>query len=44
MLPMLLKLVHIDPAVATSPFVTTAVDLLGLLAFFTLAGRYLVVG
>jgi magnesium transporter len=44
MLPMLLKLVHIDPAVATSPFVTTAVDLLGLLAFFGLAGRYLVTG
>ena len=44
MLPMLLKLVHIDPAVATSPFVTTSVDLLGLLAFFGLAGRHLVAG
>lgn len=44
MLPMLLKLVHIDPAVATSPFVTTAVDLLGLLAFFSLASRHLVSG
>ncbi|HEX9428594.1 MAG TPA: magnesium transporter [Candidatus Polarisedimenticolia bacterium] len=43
-LPMLLKSVHVDPAVATSPFVTTAVDLLGLLAFFGLAGPRLVGG
>ncbi|MFQ5878120.1 MAG: magnesium transporter [Acidobacteriota bacterium] len=42
--PMLLKSVHIDPAVATSPFVTTSVDLLGLLAFFGLAGPYLLAG
>ena len=40
--PMLLKAVHIDPAVATSPFVTTSVDLLGLLAYFGLAGPYLI--
>ena len=44
MLPMLLKTVHIDPAVATSPFVTTSVDLLGLLAFFGLAGPHLLAG
>jgi magnesium transporter len=44
MFPMLLKLLHIDPAIATSPFVTTAVDLLGLLAFFGLAGPYLIRG
>ncbi len=43
-LPVLLKTAHIDPAVATSPFVTTSVDLLGLLAFFGLAGRHLVSG
>src|SRR5260221_2984694 len=43
-LPMLLKSVHVDPAVAPSPFVTTAVDLLGLLAFFGLAGPRLVGG
>jgi magnesium transporter len=43
-LPMLLKSLHIDPAVATSPFVTTSVDLLGLLAFFRLAGSHLVAG
>ncbi|HZN04206.1 MAG TPA: magnesium transporter [Candidatus Polarisedimenticolia bacterium] len=44
MLPVLLKTMHVDPAVATSPFVTTAVDLLGLLAFFGLASRQLVGG
>jgi magnesium transporter len=43
-LPMVLKMLHIDPAVATSPFVTTSVDLLGLLAFFGLAGRHFVAG
>ena len=41
-LPMILKSVHIDPAVATNPFVTTSVDLLGLLAFFGLAGPHFV--
>ncbi|OLD62776.1 MAG: magnesium transporter [Acidobacteria bacterium 13_1_40CM_2_68_5] len=41
-LPMILKTIHVDPAVATSPFVTTAVDLLGLLAFFGVAGPHLV--
>ncbi len=44
MLPILLKTLHIDPAVAASPFVTTAVDLLGLVAFFGLAGRRIVEG
>lgn len=43
-LPMLFKMAHIDPAVATSPFVTTSVDLLGLLVFFGLAGPHLVEG
>jgi len=40
-LPMLLKTLHIDPAVATNPFVTTSVDLLGLLSFFVVAGPHL---
>jgi magnesium transporter len=44
MFPMLLRSLHIDPAIATSPFVTTSVDLLGLLAFFGLAGPYLIRG
>jgi magnesium transporter len=43
-LPMVLKTLHVDPAVATSPFVTTSVDLLGLLAFFGLAGPHIVAG
>jgi len=43
-LPMFLKTIHIDPAVATSPFVTTSVDLLGLLALFGLVGPRLVAG
>ncbi len=43
-LPMVLKTLHVDPAVATSPFVTTSVDLLGLLAFFGLAGSHIVAG
>ena len=40
-LPILLKTLHIDPAVATNPFVTTSVDLLGLLSFFVVAGPHL---
>lgn len=43
-LPLLLKTLRIDPAVATGPFVTTSVDLLGLLAFFGMAGPRLVEG
>jgi len=34
--------IHRDPAVTTGPFVTTAVDLLGLPAFFGVAGPHLV--
>jgi magnesium transporter len=41
LLPVLLKTLHIDPAVATNPFVTTSVDLLGLLSFFLVAGPHL---
>lgn len=43
-LPVLFKSLRIDPAVATGPFVTTSVDLLGLLAFFGMAGPRLVDG
>lgn len=43
-LPMLLKTIRIDPAVATNPFVTTSVDLLGLLALFGLVGPRLMAG
>jgi magnesium transporter len=43
-LPVFLKTVHIDPAIVASPFITTIVDLVGLLAFFGLAGRHLISG
>jgi magnesium transporter len=35
--PLLLHRLSIDPAVATGPFVTTSVDILGLLFYFWLA-------
>jgi magnesium transporter len=35
--PLLLNRLHIDPAIATGPFVTTSVDILGLLFYFWLA-------
>jgi magnesium transporter len=36
-IPLVLERMEIDPAVATGPFVTTAVDVLGLLFYFGLA-------
>ncbi len=36
-IPLLMERIHIDPAVATGPFVTTAVDMLGILIYFTIA-------
>ena len=35
--PLLLKQLDIDPAIATGPFVTTSVDILGVLLYFTIA-------
>jgi magnesium transporter len=35
--PLILHRLNIDPAIATGPFVTTAVDILGLLLYFWLA-------
>jgi magnesium transporter len=35
--PILLHRLHIDPAVATGPFVTTAMDILGVLVYFNIA-------
>jgi magnesium transporter len=35
--PLLLHRLHIDPAVATGPFVTTAMDILGVLVYFNIA-------
>lgn len=36
-LPLVFERLHIDPAVATGPFVTTSVDILGTLTYFVLA-------
>jgi magnesium transporter len=35
--PLIMHRLDIDPAIATGPFVTTAVDILGLLFYFWLA-------
>ena len=35
-MPMLFAKLHIDPAVATGPFVTTAIDIIGVLVYFNL--------
>ncbi len=35
--PLLFERLHIDPAIATGPFVTTSVDVLGTLTYFSLA-------
>jgi magnesium transporter len=35
--PLLLHRLHIDPAVATGPFVTTAMDILGVFIYFNIA-------
>ena len=35
--PLLFERIHIDPAVATGPFVTTSVDILGIIIYFNTA-------
>ena len=37
LLPIVLARMNVDPAVSTGPFVTSAVDVLGLLIFFTVS-------
>ena len=37
LLPIVLARLHVDPAVSTGPFVTSAVDVLGLLIFFVVS-------
>lgn len=39
--PLLLKRLDIDPAIATGPFVTTSVDILGVLLYFLIASSLL---
>ena len=38
-LPLLVKLVHLDPAVVANPFITTVVDALALVVYFALASH-----
>ena len=40
-IPLLLRKLDIDPAVATGPFVTTSIDILGVLFYFLIAGLVL---
>ena len=40
-MPIILSRFGVDPAIATGPFVTTSIDVLGIIAYFTIAG-YLV--
>jgi magnesium transporter len=40
-IPMFLRKVDIDPAIATGPFVTTSVDILGVFLYFMIAGYFL---
>jgi len=37
MVPMLLKRLNVDAAIATGPFITTSIDVLGVTLFFTIA-------
>ena len=39
--PILLRRFGVDPAIATGPFVTTAIDVLGVIAYFTIASAML---
>ena len=38
LIPLMLRKLEIDPAVATGPFVTTSIDILGVLFYFVIAG------
>lgn len=42
--PLILNRISVDPAIATGPFVTTSVDILGLLFYFWLATKLLSFG
>ncbi|MBR1810093.1 MAG: magnesium transporter [Clostridia bacterium] len=42
-LPMLAKLVHLDPAIMATPFLTTLVDAVAVLLYFAIAARVLTV-
>jgi len=41
LIPILLYKMKLDPAIATGPFVTTSIDILGVLVYFLIASRFL---
>lgn len=40
-IPMLFKRIRIDPAIVTGSFVTTSIDILGILSYFIIAHTFL---
>ena len=40
--PLFLKRLNIDPAIATGPFVTTSIDILGVLFYFLIAAKLII--
>ena len=44
LIPMVFSRIHIDPAVATGPFVTTAIDAAGIFTYFLVAKTFLFSG
>jgi len=42
-LPVIAKLVGVDPAVMASPLITTIVDTLALIAYFQIATHFLII-
>ena len=41
-LPLFLHKLNIDPAISTGPFVTTSIDVLGVLTYFIIARSFLI--
>ncbi len=42
LVPILLRRLDVDPAVASGPFVTTSIDILGILVYFLIAAHFLI--
>ena len=40
-IPLILRKLDVDPAIATGPFVTTSIDILGVFFYFIIAGIFL---
>ena len=40
-IPMFFRRIRIDPAIATGPFVTTSIDVLGIFSYFMIAQVFL---